>query len=200
MLQDVVDRGTGTAGARGRLPRPRRGEDGDHQRRHRRLVRGLHAGAGGAGLVRARPAARPSCAGRRAGRSRRRCGGASCRASSGRGGDFAMPRGVVTETVDRATGYVVDPGCPPQGADVHRVLRPRAPAAPVLLRRAAVPRDGVRHRVRGRGAGRLRVRLRELRPRHRGDGRPAQQGDRLAGAGGPPPPRRHASPARCREA
>jgi hypothetical protein len=29
--------------------------------------------------------------------------------------DFPMPRGVVTETVDRATGYVVDPGCPPQG-------------------------------------------------------------------------------------
>ena len=26
-----------------------------------------------------------------------------------------MPRGVVTETVDRATGYVVDPACPPQG-------------------------------------------------------------------------------------
>jgi penicillin-binding protein 1A len=30
-------------------------------------------------------------------------------------GDFPMPRGVVTETVDRATGFVVDPGCPPQG-------------------------------------------------------------------------------------
>ena len=29
--------------------------------------------------------------------------------------EFPMPRGVVTETVDRATGYVVDPGCPPQG-------------------------------------------------------------------------------------
>lgn len=32
-----------------------------------------------------------------------------------RSADFPMPRGVVTETVDRATGYVVDPGCPPQG-------------------------------------------------------------------------------------
>ncbi|HEX6910915.1 MAG TPA: penicillin-binding transpeptidase domain-containing protein, partial [Longimicrobium sp.] len=37
------------------------------------------------------------------------------RITGGRGGDFPMPRGVVTETVDRATGYVVDPACPPQG-------------------------------------------------------------------------------------
>jgi 1A family penicillin-binding protein len=29
--------------------------------------------------------------------------------------DFPMPRGVVTESVDRATGFVVGEGCPPQG-------------------------------------------------------------------------------------
>ena len=29
--------------------------------------------------------------------------------------EWTMPRGVVTEQVDRATGYVVDPYCPPQG-------------------------------------------------------------------------------------
>ena len=38
------------------------------------------------------------------------------RITGGRGPDFPMPRGVVTETVDRVTGYVVDPACPPQGA------------------------------------------------------------------------------------
>ena len=37
------------------------------------------------------------------------------RITGGRVGDFPMPRGVVTELVDRATGYVVDPACPPQG-------------------------------------------------------------------------------------
>ncbi|HEX2207189.1 MAG TPA: penicillin-binding transpeptidase domain-containing protein, partial [Longimicrobium sp.] len=45
--------------------------------------------------------------------------------------DFAMPRGVVTETVDRATGYVVDPGCPPQGATYTEYFVHVRPPRPV---------------------------------------------------------------------
>jgi penicillin-binding protein 1A len=37
------------------------------------------------------------------------------RIQRGRSPDFPMPRGVVTETVDRATGFVIDPACPAQG-------------------------------------------------------------------------------------
>ena len=47
----------GHGGARRRFRGPGRGQDGHHQRRHRHLVRRLHAAGGGRGVDRLRPAA-----------------------------------------------------------------------------------------------------------------------------------------------
>jgi penicillin-binding protein 1A len=115
MLRDVVDRGTGTpvraAGFRG----PAAGKTGTTNGATDIWFVGYTPELVAAvwfGLDRPQTIVREASGGTIAapvwGRMMARIGG--------RGGDFAMPRGVVTETVDRATGYVVDPGCPPQGA------------------------------------------------------------------------------------
>jgi penicillin-binding protein 1A len=114
MLRDVVDRGTGTpvraAGFRG----PAAGKTGTTNGATDIWFVGYTPELVGAvwfGLDRPQTIVREASGGTIAapvwGRIMSRIGG--------RAGDFVMPRGVVTETVDRATGYVVDPGCPPQG-------------------------------------------------------------------------------------
>ncbi|HEY0020010.1 MAG TPA: PBP1A family penicillin-binding protein [Longimicrobium sp.] len=114
MLRDVVDRGTGTpvraAGFRG----PAAGKTGTTNGATDIWFVGYTPELVGAvwfGLDRPQTIVREASGGTIAapvwGRIMSRIGG--------RGGDFAEPRGVVTETVDRATGYVVDPACPPQG-------------------------------------------------------------------------------------
>jgi penicillin-binding protein 1A len=114
MLRDVVDRGTGTpvraAGFRG----PAAGKTGTTNGATDIWFVGYTPELVGAvwfGLDRPATIVREASGGTIAapvwGRIMSRIGG--------RGGDFDMPRGVVTETVDRATGYVVDPGCPAQG-------------------------------------------------------------------------------------
>jgi penicillin-binding protein 1A len=114
MLRDVVDRGTGTpvraAGFRG----PAAGKTGTTNGATDIWFVGYTPELVGAvwfGLDRPQTIVREASGGTIAapvwGRIMSRIGG--------RAGDFVAPRGVVTETVDRVTGYVVDPACPPQG-------------------------------------------------------------------------------------
>ena len=68
MLREVVDRGTGylarePGGRQHPVRHPRGGEDGDDQRRHRRLVRGVHARPAGGRLARDSTSRGPSCSG-----------------------------------------------------------------------------------------------------------------------------------------
>lgn len=115
MLRDVVDRGTGSpvraAGYRG----PAAGKTGTTNGATDIWFVGYTPELVGAvwfGLDRPQTIVRNASGGSIAapvwGRMMRRISDGS--------GEFRMPRGVVTEEVDRATGYVVDPACPSQGA------------------------------------------------------------------------------------
>jgi len=115
MLRDVVDRGTGTPARAAGFRAPAAGKTGTTNGATDIWFVGYTPELVGAvwfGLDRPQTIVRGASGGTIAapvwGRMMRRIAG-------GRGPDFPMPRGVVTETVDRATGYVVDPACPPQG-------------------------------------------------------------------------------------
>jgi penicillin-binding protein 1A len=116
MLRDVVDRGTGTPVRAAGFRAPAAGKTGTTNGATDVWFVGYTPELVGVvwfGLDRPQTIIREASGGTLAapvwGRIMRRVAG-------GGGVEFPMPRGVVTETVDRATGYVIDPACPPQGA------------------------------------------------------------------------------------
>jgi penicillin-binding protein 1A len=115
MLQDVVDRGTGTPVRAAGFRAPAAGKTGTTNGATDIWFVGYTPELVGAvwfGLDRPQTIVREASGGTIAAPV---WGRMMARITGGRGRDFPMPRGVVTETVDRATGYVVDPACPPQG-------------------------------------------------------------------------------------
>jgi penicillin-binding protein 1A len=115
MLRDVVDRGTGTPVRAAGFRAPAAGKTGTTNGATDIWFVGYTPELVGAvwfGLDRPQTIVREASGGTIAAPV---WGRMMLRITGGRGGDFSMPRGVVTETVDRATGYVVDPACPPQG-------------------------------------------------------------------------------------
>jgi membrane peptidoglycan carboxypeptidase len=115
MLRDVVDRGTGTPVRGAGFRAPAAGKTGTTNGATDIWFVGYTPELVGAvwfGLDRPQTIVREASGGTIAAPV---WGRMMSRITGGRGGDFTMPRGVVTEQVDRATGYVVDPACPSQG-------------------------------------------------------------------------------------
>ena len=138
MLRDVVDRGTGTAVRAAGFRGPAAGKTGTTNGATDVWFVGYTpelAGAVWFGLDRPQTIVRGASGGTLAapvwGRIMARIGRG--------GGDFPMPRGVVTEEVDRATGYVVDPGCPPQGETYTEYFVHVRPPRPVCYPGTAWP-------------------------------------------------------------
>jgi penicillin-binding protein 1A len=115
MLRDVVNRGTGTPVRAAGFRAPAAGKTGTTNGATDIWFVGYTPELVGAvwfGLDRPRTIVREASGGTIAAPV---WGRMMSRITGGRGGDFTMPRDVVTETVDRATGFVVDPACPPRG-------------------------------------------------------------------------------------
>ncbi|HEU0299185.1 MAG TPA: PBP1A family penicillin-binding protein, partial [Longimicrobium sp.] len=114
MLRDVVDRGTGTPVRAAGFRAPAAGKTGTTNGATDIWFVGYTPELVGAvwfGLDRPQTIVRGASGGTIAAPVWGRMMSRIARASP----DFVMPRGVVTEIVDRATGFVIDPGCPPQG-------------------------------------------------------------------------------------
>ena len=158
MLEDVIDRGTGTRGAAVGRSRADRRQDRHHQRLQGRLVRRLLVVARRRRLGRVRSAADDRRATPTAPSTRCRSGATSCgrRCARGRRGEFEVPAGAAR----RAAVPRLVPAAGRRLPDLHRVLQGRRSGAgppvpdPPGQRQAARPPGGRRVPLRARQADR----------------------------------------------
>ena len=128
MMKDVVQRGTAAGSVGITVPLSRRRQDGNDQRRRRRLVHRLHVGPRRRRVDGLRQAAEDQDRTRRAASSPRRCGRRSCTTSTTKRPaprDWPMPGGHRHRgDRSRSTNMLATPYCPPRGRH-DRVLHSR---------------------------------------------------------------------------